>query len=143
MKKIIISAILATLMLFILVACGEKGIPAQNFINITLSGTEGDGKLTVGKNYYYATALAKELKGDGFTDYDDIQFQMLLSEACKIEVEGEKEGLSNGDKVTIKLNYSEEAFADVGVVISPSEYTYTVEGLTDEPQKIEVDTSED
>jgi hypothetical protein len=129
MKKLILTASLIALMVFAFAACGEKKVSAEEILEITLSGIDGEGELYVTKDYKFATRLAMDIKGKDFTDYDDIAFQFLFSDGIEIEEDGDLDGLSNGDKITFRLTYAKDAFKEAGVIISPDEFTYTVEGL--------------
>jgi hypothetical protein len=142
MKKIFLSAILATLMIFVLAACGETTVSAEEMFNINVSGYDGEGVLTISPDYKYATRLAKEVKGDDFTDADDILFQLLFSEAMEIDTDDDTEELSNGDEITFTVSYAKEAFKEAGVIISPTEFTYTVKKLEEVPPIEKVDVFE-
>jgi hypothetical protein len=142
MKKIIISVILTVLMLCTFAACGEKTVSAEKMYNINVSGYSGEGVLIVSPDYKYATTLAIEVNGEKFTDSHDLLFQILFSDGLEIEADSDLTELSNGDKIKFTVTYAEDAFKEVGVKISPTEFTYTVEGLEEKPPVEKVDVFE-
>lgn len=123
-KKILIIC-LALTMVFTLAACGgtSKKMDLNEYYTIEFSGTNGAGKATI----------------NGYSEFEEDLLQLLgenanlmtisiIEDAIDLELD-KKEGLSNGDKVTLTFKVDEDIEEGYDIKITGKPITVTVEGL--------------
>ena len=93
--------------------------PFKNY-QISFHGDNGEGNVSVVGTVPVATSINYSL-------YDS-DGNLLESDYRERE---ESQSLSNGDTVTLRLNYDKSALVKEGYVIDQDEQTYTVSGLTE------------
>jgi uncharacterized lipoprotein YehR (DUF1307 family) len=136
----IISAVVAFVLIFTFTGCGKKltTFSLEDVLNVTLDGSiNGEASINVARSSKNFHAITSQMYPDGYTDVDYAQYEILLYEGIELSVEGDTENVSNGDEITISAVYSEDNFNSKGLVMNPTSFTYTVEGLT-EPTVIDI-----
>ena len=89
--------------------------------HVTFHGDNGEGYVSVENTVPLSTPI-------NYAFYDSDGNPL---ESDYMEWEEESKGLSNGDVITLKLDYDESALVNEGYVIDQDEQTYTVSGLTE------------
>lgn len=125
MKKIIPISLILTVIVLCMTACGTKSLNTQDYCNISVSGLNGYGKISLEANY---DAIGK----DAFVDKKSSEVDMYdsLDTIYNIEYKADKtENLSNGDKITVTIHYDEKSTKDLGFTFNKSSFTYKIDGL--------------
>lgn len=115
------------------VGCGKTAnkINFEDYANVTFSGANEYGRAMASLD---TGAIESELFGDE-SDSDDLSGLsdiFKFDDAINIEVTP-KEGLSNGDTVTLKVDVDESVMKELGLknCVEDTEIQYKVDGLTD------------
>lgn len=135
-----IAAILTAVFLFIIIGvtglCVFAGrlnrtINLERFVNVEFNGLNGNGtaRITANDEAYSDVELLEKLYPDVSTREALLNFLDLMN---NVEYTLSKEtGLSNGDKITIKVNYDDKLFKKEKIYVKNSEFTVKVAELSD------------
>lgn len=130
-KKAAIAMIAAAAGILFTACSSTKYYTADDIVKVSVSGSDGSGtaNVMIDRNAVMDKINNDVYKGNG----DDIELakaELMLYEYVKINADNTSD-LSNGDKVTVTLDYDNEALkkAGIGVDKKNDTYVYTVEGL--------------
>jgi hypothetical protein len=142
MKRIVFSAFILTIA-FSLASCSGgkvKKYSAEDFTIISVSGSNGDGIISVSADGQLLGAIRREVLGDEPNMYDDAALQVLFYAGDTFYYDVDKRtNLSNGDVVNIELVYSVDNFEAKGISFTNTKFKHTVSGLI-EPTTLDVFT---
>lgn len=138
-KKILL-IITALCCILLLSSCGKRVVTysTEDYVSITVSGANGDGRASVsgGTREFY-----KKINNDLFdgeaTDLELAAMEIHIYDSVKYEIDGDKTGLSNGDKIKVTMTADNERLKALGLKFRLNEYTYTVKGL-EEPKTLDI-----
>lgn len=118
--------------LFALTGCSSKAtLDFQEIANVEFNGLNGNGTISfeLDESIYEDGAFLEKLYPDDTTVEAGLKFIELLT---NIDYTFSKEeDLSNGDEVTVTVEYDEDKFEERGIKVKNPEFTVTVEGLSD------------
>ena len=102
---------------------GKKHIDPQNYITVTYNGINGyaSAECSVDSEKLYKTLAGKEVNMEKLTAYRKF--------ADSLEAHIEKSDISNGDKLTVYVEYDTQAAADSGVMVAGSSYNIRAKGI--------------
>ena len=102
---------------------GKKHIDPQDYITVTYNGINGyaSAECSVDSEKLYKTLAGKEVNMEKLTDYRKF--------ADSLEAHIEKSDISNGDKLTVYVEYDTQAAADSGVRVAGSSYNIRAKGI--------------
>ena len=130
-KKATIAMIVTAAGLLFTACSSTKYYTADDIVNVSVSGSDGNGtaNVMIDRNAIMDKINNDVYKGDG----DEVELakaELMLYEYVKISADN-TEKLSNGDKVTITLDYDNDALKEAGIGVDKNSdtYIYTVEGL--------------
>ena len=140
-KKIFLCAA-AVITLLMLPGCGQKvyEYSAEDYVYISVSGLDGKGQASVkfDRQSFY-DKLDKDLFDGKALEEELAALEIVYYDLVKINVEGDKENLSNGDTLTVTLSADNEKLKSYRMNITDKPYVYTVSGLE---EAVEVDVFE-
>lgn len=140
-KKIIFCAA-AAITLLMLSGCGQKvyEYSAEDYVYISVSGLDGKGQASVkfDRQSFY-DKLDKDLFDGKALEEELAALEIVYYNLVKINVEGDKENLSNGDTLTVTLSADNEKLKSYRMNFTDKPYVYTVSGLE---EAVEVDVFE-
>lgn len=129
-KKLLMMVVFATVLL---TACGKHSVDLNDYISVEFSGGDGIG---VARVVFDSSALNSELQenysGAPVNAYDDVN-KIVRSISYDTDVTND---LSNGDKVTLSIEWNDDYASDSKFKLSGKETTYKVSGLT---ERVELD----
>ncbi len=139
MKKLrILMIVFAAVCALALTSCGKTAVySTEDYVEISVDGLNGEG---VAHLKTYTSDFRKKINNDLFdgegTDLElaGIELQIYDSVECSID---KKEGISNGDKITVSMTADNDRLKEYGVKFELDDYVYTVEGLK-EPVELDV-----
>ena len=102
---------------------GKKHIDPQDYITVTYNGINGyaSAECSVDSEKLYKTLAGKEVNMEKLTAYRKF--------ADSLEAHIEKSDISNGDKLTVYVEYDTQAAADSGVRVAGSSYNIRAKGI--------------
>ncbi len=142
MKKLrILTIVFAAVCALTLTSCGKTAVySTEDYVKVSVEGFNGEAKayLVTGTNEFYEKVNEDLFDGDG-TDLElaGIELQIYDSVECSID---KKEGISNGDKITVSMTADNDRLKEYGVKFELDDYVYTVEGLK---ESVELDVWSD
>ncbi len=116
----------------ILTGCSSKStLDFQEIAKIEYSGLNGNGSISFefDESIYEDGEFLEKLYPDDTTVEAGIKFIELLTNVDYTF--SKEEDLSNGDEVTVTVDYDEDKFEERGIKVKNPEFTVTVEGLSD------------
>ena len=140
MKKKILWISLLSVFTLLLCGCTKTyTYTAEQLCEVSVLGSNGDGIANINGNSEFEDQIVTDVLEK---DADDIKKArlMLALDLIKYTTESKIEGLSNGDKIEVKISYNtetEDVLKEYGVKISNSKFIYEVSGLV-EPQNIDL-----
>ena len=124
MKQLITATIILCVVV-LLTSCGSKSIDIFQYIDVEFSGIDTQGRAYVKYSDDLENAL---MTAAGYKDGDD-PFQ-YLGVLLLIDAEiSPNTGLTNGDKVTVKMKSNQKAFDTYKIKFTNMEKTFEVSGL--------------
>lgn len=123
---------LAAIMVMGLTGCGGAKLDITDYVSVQFSGADGQGNAVCRID---SVALEQALVGDedGEISMDELQklawvtqFEMGLTGSLDKET-----GLSNGDTVTVTLDYDKKLAKENKVAVTGTTKEFKVEGLTE------------
>lgn len=124
--KIMSVILMITICVFLLSGCGNK-TDVMDYVSVKFSGYNGNGKadLNVDFSAMIEAIIGEEPVGDSYEEFSKWMNEYLLYDEG-IEVSfAPRDGLSNGDTITVKVSLSETAAKKV----TGGEQKFTVSGL--------------
>lgn len=118
--------------LMALTGCSNKqSLDFQEISNIEFSGLNGSGDVsfTLDESIYENGSFLEKLYPDDTTKEAGEKLTELLTDVDYTF--SKEEGLSNGDEITVIVEYDEDKFEENEIKVKNSEFTVTVEGLSD------------
>lgn len=145
--KHILKAVTMSVLLFIamgtLTGCGKKQIDVMEEIELKFNGVNGYGTAYIADEYVWedealeAAGLAEAMDSDNESEaLSAIRGVFIIESAVKYEI-SPKENLSNGDEVTVTVNYDNESVEDYKIEFTGKEKKFIVKGLK-EVEKIDL-----
>ena len=132
LKKHILTLIFFIGIMSLLTACGEKvhTYNTEDYVAIVMHGINGDGRAEIfpDREKFYALIDNDLFDGKG-TEVQLAQIEVNVYDSTDIIVNENTDGLSNGDKLTIKVTADNDRLKEHGIAFSENEYVYIVEGL--------------
>lgn len=125
MKKKILAAIVAIGAMGILSGCGTTKIDLSNYVKVEFEGIDGNG-------YLASYEIDKDKLEDDIKDANDDlskKDRKRLIDSIELELKKDATGLSNGDKIKFKLDWSDRKAEKYGFEFSGDEKEVTVKGL--------------
>ena len=125
-RKILTAVLMITLCVFLLTGCGSK-TDAMEYVSISFSGYNGKGEVDLDVDYdaIIGSIIGEEPDDDNYEKFSKWMNEYLIyDEGIKVSC-SPKDGLSNGDTVSVKVTLSETAAKKV----SGGEKKFTVSGL--------------
>ena len=125
-RKILTAVLMITLCVFLLSGCGSK-TDSLEYVSVSFNGYNGNGEVALDVDYdaMITSVIGEEPDGDNYEKFSKWMNEYLVYDEG-IEVScSPKEGLSNGDTVTVKVTLSETAAKKV----TGGEKKFTVSGL--------------
>ena len=138
-KKILL-IITALCCILLMSACGKRTVTysTEDYVSISVSGANGDGRASVsGGTKEFYNKINNDLFDGEATDLELAAMELQIYDSVKYELDGEKTGLSNGDKLKITMTADNERLENLGLKFKLDEYTYVVEGL-EEPKELDI-----
>ena len=139
-NKKILFIITALCCMLIMSSCGKRTVTysTEDYVSISVSGANGDGRASVsgGTKEFYKKINNDLFKGEA-TDLELAAMEIQIYDSVKYKLDGEKTGLSNGDKLKITMTADNERLENLGLKFKLDEYTYVVEGL-EEPKELDI-----
>ena len=131
------AAILALILIVAAMGGGQTKVDMKDYVAVTFSGLDGKGTAALTVDYAALAEVADVsgkkgnselgnmiyLMGEEFVKYD------LLERGIRCTLENNK-GLSNGDKVTVKVTADDDICKQMKMKVKDQTVTFTVEGLT-------------
>ena len=113
---------------FLLSGCGKTSIPMMDNIEVSFSGTNGNGSASVSVDW---ETIEDTIMDSAEDTWDGLGGIIEVEDAIDVSVSPDEE-LSNGDKVTVTINYDKDTLSEHNLKLSgPMKQDFTVEGLTD------------
>lgn len=131
-RSIILLAWIFSSFLIVLTSCsGKVTLDFQEIADVDFSGLNGNGSISFefDESIYEDGAFLEKLYPDDTTAEAELKFIELLTNVDYTF--SKEEDLSNGDEVTVTVEYDEEKFEERGIKVKNPEFTVTVEGLSD------------
>lgn len=142
------AVILLTVLIIVLAVNGSYNkLDMKKAVTIEYMGLNSNGKAVVNIDDEYIADFASDVLGIDPEDLEDADLEDLYSSKTSskykkafklaalldtIEIEcTPNENLSNGDEVTVKVDYNEDKFKDNKIKLKNTEYKVKVEGLSD------------
>lgn len=140
--KKIMAGVLLILLSGMATGCGKTEIDVMENVEVRFNGVDGYGTAWIANEYDWEDAAAVAIGGDDSEDISLLGDMMKIESAVSFELYP-KEGLSNGDEVTVKATADNEKVKDYKIKFKAGEKKFTVEGLkeveqTDLFDKVEV-----
>lgn len=123
----------AVFMFATLTACGKKTINVTETLSVKFDGCNGYGVAELENEYAWESEAFKEAGVEQMDALNALANGVVIESAVSYEV-SPKENLSNGDEVTVRAVYSNEAVEDYNIKFTASEKKFVVEGLPDVKQ---------
>lgn len=118
-------------------ACGVTTYSTEDYINIEVSGLNGEGAARIRvANDFYDLIDADLFDGSG-TDMELFQMEVLIDDAVDYSTDDKTDELSNGDKITVNLTADNDRLKAYGIKFDESPLVYVVDGLQ-EPVELDV-----
>jgi hypothetical protein len=133
-KKLFNLGLITLLTTVALTACGEAKMKAEDVIDIKLSGTDGHGSIKTEFDYDNIEKIMKDKLGK---DYEEDKYSLMFDVGAEIDIDGDTQNLSNGDKIKISLDLDDDDFEKGDIKFSAKSFTYTVSGL-EEAKELDV-----
>ena len=118
--------------LFALTGCsGKSTLDFQEIANVEFNGLNGNGGISFefDESIYEDGEFLEKLYPDDTTVEAGLKFIELMTNVDYTF--SKEEGLSNGDEVTVTMDYDEDKFEERGIKVKNAEFTVTVDGLSD------------
>lgn len=131
-RSIILLAWIFSSFLIVLTGCsGKATLDFQEIADVDFSGLNGNGSISFefDESIYEDGAFLEKLYPDDTTAEAELKFIELLTNVDYTF--SKEEDLSNGDEVTVTVEYDEDKFEERGIKVKNPEFTVTVEGLSD------------
>lgn len=124
-RKILTAVLMITLCVFLLTGCGSK-TDSLEYVSVSFTGYNGNGEVDLDVDYdAMIEAVIGEAPDDNYEKFNKWMNEYLIyDEGIKVSC-SPKDGLSNGDTVTVKVTLSETAAKKV----AGGEKKFTVSGL--------------
>lgn len=125
-RKILTVVLMIVLCTFLLVGCGNK-TDSLEYVSVSFTGYNGNGEVDLDVDYdaMIEAVIGEEPDGDNYEKFSKWMNEYLIyDEGIKVSC-SPKDGLSNGDTVTVKVTLSETAAKKV----AGGEKKFTVSGL--------------
>ena len=125
-RKILTAVLMITLCVFLLTGCGSK-TDSLEYVSVSFTGYNGNGEVDLDVDYdaMIEAVIGEEPDDDNYEKFSKWMNEYLIyDEGIKVSC-SPKDGLSNGDTVTVKVTLSETAEKKV----SGGEKKFTVSGL--------------
>lgn len=125
-RKILTTVLMTVLCVFLLTGCGSK-TDAMEYVSVSFTGYNGNGKVDLDVDYdaMIEAVIGKEPDGDSYEKFSEWMNEYLIYDES-VEVScSPKDGLSNGDTVTVTVSLSETAAKKV----TGESKKFTVSGL--------------
>lgn len=113
-----------------LTGCGEKKIDVIETVTLKYSGANGFGTAETENAYNWETKAFESMGIKEINSFSDLETGLRIETAVSYEIYP-KENLSNGDEVTVKAVYDNEAVKEYGIKFIGEEKKFIVEGLQD------------
>lgn len=126
--KFITMGTLLILMLGMLTACGKKKIDVSETLTLNFSGFNGYGIAEIENAYDWEDEAFKEAGIEDIDSFSALGDGLTIESAVSYEV-NPKDNLSNGDEVTVKATFDNEAVEKYNIEFKANERKFTVEGL--------------
>lgn len=107
----------------LLTGCGSKGVDLVEGISLDESGFDGHGQVYV-TSKGFADRIANEME----LDYNDMN-QLAFLSGIDYKIQDEKHTYNNGDTVTVKATYDENAAKKAGVKVTKDTIELKVKNL--------------
>lgn len=122
---------LAAIMLILCTLCMlmtgcSKSISAEDSVSVIFSGVNGYGEAHISGEYDWTDKMLS----DTASELERLSARVQLQDAVQYTL-SKTEGLSNGDKVELKIEADNEKLKQYGYKVREKTVTYTVEGLPD------------
>lgn len=124
--KILKAILMLTICVFLLAGCGGK-TDAMEYVSVTFTGYEGNGKVDLVVDYdaIIESIIGAEPDGDSYEEFSEwMNDYLIYDEGIEVSC-SPKEGLSNGDTVTVTVSLSET----VAKKVTGESKKFTVSGL--------------
>lgn len=131
-KKIMAGALLI-LLAGMATGCGKTEIDVMENVEVKFNGVDGYGTAWIANEYDWEDAAVGAIGGDDSEDISLLGDMMKIESAVSFELYP-KEGLSNGDEVTVKATADNEKVKDYKIKFKAGEKKFTVEGLKEVEQ---------
>lgn len=125
-KKIAVGALLL-LLAGTMTGCGKTKIDVMEDLEVSFSGVDGYGTAAITNKYDWEEEALEAIGGDP-EDVSLLGDMMKIESAVSFEI-SPSEGLSNGDKVTVKTSVDNEKVKKYKIAFKTGEKEFTVEGL--------------
>ena len=125
-RKILTAVLIIALCAFLLTGCGSK-TDAMEYVSVNFTGYNGNGEVDLDVDYdaMIEAVIGEEPDSDNYEKFSKWMNEYLIyDEGIKVSC-SPKDGLSNGDTVTVKVTLSETAAKK----IAGGEKKFTVSGL--------------
>jgi hypothetical protein len=131
-KRLVAAFFFSALLLLTLASCSPSiTLKPEDVIDVALHGTNGDGSISMTWNYKKLISEMRDAMGSKWdNDEDGLKYSVILDLGASYSA-NKRTGLSNGDVVTITLEYNKEEFSEYGINFSEDSFKYTVKGLKD------------
>ena len=125
-RKILTTVLMIVLCVFLLTGCGSK-TDAMEYVSVSFTGYNGNGDVDLNVDYdaMIEAVIGEEPDGDSYEKFSEWMNEYLIyDEGIKVTC-SPREGLSNGDTVTVTVSLSETAAKKV----TGESKKFTVSGL--------------
>lgn len=133
------AAVLALVLLVVALSGGRTKVDMKDYVTVNFAGLDGKGTATMTVDYNGLSKVAEITEKTKKSDPDVAFMISMLGEewmkrewlesgiTCTME---ETKGLSNGDKVTVKITANDDMCKQLNIKVKDQTITYQVEGLT-------------
>lgn len=125
-RKIMTATLMIIFSVFLLTGCGSK-TDATEYVSVSFTGYNGNGEADLNVDYdaMIEAIIGEEPDGDSYEKFSEWMNEYLIyDEGINVSC-APKDGLSNGDTITVKVTLSETAAKKV----TGGEKEFTVSGL--------------
>lgn len=126
-KTVLAILLLVCALCLVLTGCKKtKTISAEDTVSVTFSGINGYGTAHISGEYDWTD----QMLSDSASDLSKLGIRAQLQDAVEYSL-SKTEGLSNGDKVELRIAANNELLKKYGYKVKEKTVAYTVEGLKD------------